>query len=326
MDAAANKKSKGGLKNFVKNQALLIGLILIVVFFSLTTTKFLTKTNLLLILQQATIVGIAGTAMTFVLVTGNFDLCMGATITLSVLLSIDLHEKIGCLPAVLIALGACMLVGLVNGLLVGYLRIPSMIATLGTQTILSGAMLIYTGGQLRWINDPSSTWYQIFGRTKIFNTVPVSVVILVAAVLIFEYILVRTAFGVKVKAVGGNALALRYSGSDDRKIIVTCFVLAGLMGALAGLVMGSRTMKYQTEQAFGYEFDCISAVILGGTSLSGGSGSVVKTLLGVVIIAALNNGFLMFGLPYYFQWVVQGLIILVMVYFDVLSQRREGLS
>lgn len=319
------KKRENSFASFFKNQALLIGLIVVFAFFSLTTDNFLSKSNFLLILQSATIVGIAGCAMTLVLITGNMDLCMGATITLVVLLSVDLHDKVGPLLAVIIAVAACLVVGLINGLLVGYLKVHSMIATLGMQTILSGIMLLYTKGQLSWVNSPNSTWFKYFGRAKIVG-IPVQVIILIVMVVVFEFILKRTTFGTKVCAVGGNAIAVRYNGSDDRKIVLICFVLSALMGALAGLVMGSRTMKYQTEIAFGYEFDVISAAILGGTSLSGGKGSVVKTLIGVLIITGLNNGFLMFGLPYYFQWVVQGLIILIMVFFDVLSMRKEGLA
>ena len=309
----------------LKNQALLLGLIVVFAVFSLTTDNFMSKANLLLILQQATIVGIAGCAMTYVIITGNMDLCMGATITLAVLLSIDLHDKLGPTLAVIIAVLACLVVGVINGLLVGYLKIHSMIATLGMQTILSGAMLLYTKGQLSWVNNPKETWFRFFGRVKV-GGVPMQVIILIVLVIVFEYILKKTTFGTNVCAVGGNALAVRYNGSDDRKIVLGCFVISSLVGALAGLVMGSRTMKYQTEIAFGYEFDVISAVILGGTSLNGGKGSVVKTLLGVLIITSLNNGFLMFGLPYYFQWVIQGVIILVMVLFDVIAKRKEGIA
>lgn len=311
------------LKKAVKNQALLISLIVIAAFFSVVTDNFLSKTNLMLIFQQACIVGIAACAMTYVFVAGNMDLSAGAVITLAVLLSVDLHDKLGPLPAVLIAVAACLLVGVVNGLIIGYLKVHSMIVTLGTTMILSGVMLRYTGGQLTWVDNPGDTWFRFFGRETLLG-VPVQVIILLVAVVVFEFVLKRTTFGVKVQAAGGNASALRYSGSDDRKIVLATFILSALMAAVAGLVMGSRTMKYQTEIAFGYEFDAISAVILGGTSLSGGYGSVYKTLIGVLTMQSLYNGFLMLGLPYYFQWIVQGLVILLMVLVDVLSKRKEG--
>lgn len=321
----ADGQKRFSAAKILKSQALILGLIGIVVVFSLINGNFLSSSNILLVLQQATIVGIAGCGMTYVLIAGKLDLSMGAIITLSVLLSVDLHDIMGPLPAVIIALAACVLVGVINGLLVGYLRVDSMIVTLGIQGILGGIMLLYTGGLLTWVDQPGDTWFQIFGRTTV-GGVPVSVIILVVVTIIFEFILKKTTFGIKLQAAGGNASALRYSGSDDRKIVLITFIISALMAGLAGLVMGSRTMKYQNEIAFGYEFTVISAVVLGGTSLAGGYGSATKTLIGVLIMSALNNGFLMIGLDYYFQWVVQGIVILIMVYFDVLSRKKEGLA
>jgi len=311
------------ISEFLKKQALLIGLLAIVVFFSLVTKNFFSKSNLMLVLQQAAVVGIASCAMTFVLIAGNFDLAMGATITLSVLLSIDLHDKMGPLPAVLIALAACVLVGMCSGFFVGYLRVHSMVITLGMMSILTGLMLLYTGGTLRWVDNPPATWFRIFGRGSAFG-IPVQVILLLAFIIIFEFVLNKTTFGIKVQAVGGNADAVRFSGLSDKRIVMTTFVLSGLMSGIAGLVMASRSMQYQTGIAFGYEFNVLSAVILGGTSLAGGKGSVYGSLMGVLIIIALTNGFLMIGLPYYFQWVIQGFVIVVIVWIDVSSKRREG--
>ncbi len=324
------KKSTGadkltGVKKVFMNWALLLGLIGIVAIFSLITQNFFSISNLMLVLQQSSIVGIAACAMTFVIITGNFDLSMGATITTAVLLSVDLHDKLGTLPAVLIAVAACLIVGLINGYIVGYIKVNSMIITLGTMMILKGAILLYTGGQLSWVASPKTTWFQFFGRADVLG-IPMQVLLLAMCVILFEFVLKRTTFGVKIQAAGGNASALRYSGTDDRKIVLIAFVLSALMSALAGLIMGSRTMKFQQEIAFGYEFDVISAVILGGASLTGGSGSVVKTLIGVVILTVLQNGFLMIGLSYYFQWLVQGIVILFMVFIDVTAKRKEGLA
>ncbi|MFP3091009.1 ABC transporter permease [Treponema sp. TIM-1] len=310
---------------FIKKQALLIGLLAIIVFFSLVTDNFFSVSNLMLVLQQAAVVGIASCAMTFVLIAGNFDLSMGATITLSVLLSIDLHDKLGPLPAVLIALAACVLVGMCSGFFVGYLRVHSMVITLGMMSILTGTMLLYTGGGLSWVDNPSATWFRVFGRDSLFG-IPVQVILLLVFIGIFEFILNKTTFGIKVQAVGGNADAVRFSGLNDKQIVLATFILSGLMSGIAGLVMASRTMQYQTGIAFGYEFNVLSAVILGGTSLSGGKGSVYGSLLGVLIIIALTNGFLMIGLPYYFQWVMQGLVIVVIVWIDISSRYREGLA
>ncbi|MBQ4062068.1 MAG: ABC transporter permease [Clostridia bacterium] len=317
------KKPSGKLVRIVKDQALLVGLIVIIAVFSLATENFLSKANILLVLQQACVVGIAACAMTYVFIAGNMDLSVGAMITLSVLISVDLHDKIGPLLSVILAVVLCMIVGVINGYIVGYLKVHSMIVTLGMMMILDGVMLLYTGGQLTWVDNPNATWFRYFGRETLFG-IPMQVILLFVLVIIFEIILKKTTFGIKVQAAGGNPSALRYSGSNDKRVVLLTFVLSGLMSAVAGLVMGSRTMQYQTEIAFGYEFEAISAVILGGTSLSGGYGSVYKTLIGVLIMTSLYNGFLMLGLPYYFQWIVQGVVILIMVLFDVIAKRKEG--
>jgi ribose/xylose/arabinose/galactoside ABC-type transport system permease subunit len=311
--------------NIAKKQALLIGLVGIIVFFSLVTKNFFSLNNLMLILQDSSIVGIAACAMTFVLIAGNFDLAMGAEITLAVLLSIDIHIKVGPTAGIAAAIGVCVLIGVIQGFFVGYLKVHSLIITLGMMTILTGAMLLYTGGGLRWIDEPSKTWFSVFGRENVFG-IPVPAIILIVCVIFFEFILKKTVYGIKVQAVGGNAYAVRFSGLNDKRIIMSTFVISGLMSAVAGIVMASRNMQYQTEIAFGYEFDVLSAVILGGTSLTGGVGSVVKSLLGVVIIVSLTKGFLMIGLPYYFQWVMQGLVILLIVWLDVASRKKESLS
>lgn len=318
-------KKRTSFGGILKKQALLLGLLGIIVFFSLVTKNFFSTSNLLLVLQQASIVGIAGCAMTFVLIAGNFDLSMGATITLSVLLSIDLHDKIGPLPAILIALAACTIVGIINGFFVGYLKIHSLIVTLGMMSVVGGLMMLYTGGLLSWVDDPKSTWFSVFGRGDVFG-VPVQVIILVLAVVLMEFILKKTTFGIKVQSVGGNSSASRFSGINDKKVVMITFIMSGIMSALAGIVMASRTMQYQTEIAFGYEFNVLSAVILGGASLAGGEGSVVRTLIGVLIMTSLRNGFLMIGLPYYFQWIVQGVVIMLMVWIDGVSKRKEGLA
>jgi ribose transport system permease protein len=172
-------KQQNFIFGFLKKQALLIGLLAIIVFFSLVTKNFFSVSNLMLVLQQAAVVGIASCAMTFVLIAGNFDLAMGATITLSVLLSIDLHDKLGPLPAVLIALAACVLVGMCSGFFVGYLRVHSMVITLGMMSILTGLMLLYTGGGLSWVDNPPATWFRFFGRGSVFG-IPVQVILLLA--------------------------------------------------------------------------------------------------------------------------------------------------
>lgn len=318
-------ESGNGFLSGVKKQGLLIGLVVIIIVFSLTTSNFFSVSNLLQILQQSAIVAIAGCGITLVVIAGNLDLALGANITMSVLMSVKLHDILGPGPALLLGLLFCILSSLASGYLVGYLKIHSMIITLGMMSILGGIMLLYTGGQIARVDDAKNTWFSVFGRGTV-GSIPVQVIIMIAVIILFEFILKKTAFGRKVQAVGGNTSAARYSGIDDKKTVLITFLLSGVMAWLAGIVMGSRTMQYQTEIAFGYEFDVLSAVILGGANLSGGSGSVVRTALGVLILSSLKNGFIMMGLPYHFQWIVQCVVTLIVVWADGISKRKEALA
>lgn len=312
-------------KWLIKKQLLFISLLALLLIFSLASDKFFSITNLVLILSQVSIVGLVACAMTYVMIGGNFDLTVGVVITMGALLSIDLHDKIGPVWGIVLPLIVGLCTGAICGFFIGYLKINSLIITIGLSSIIQGTTLLYTSGRQAQIKAPDETWFAAIGRGTI-GKIPVPIVLLIIAVVIFYFVLKKTTFGTKLYAVGGNAIASRFSGINDRKIILITFLLSGFMAALAGVVLGSRLMTFQLNLGNGYEFDVLSGVILGGTSLAGGEGSVVRTFIGILIIGVLANGFIMLGFQYYFQWIIQGIIIIGVIYADSVSKRNVTMA
>lgn len=328
---AKTAHAQGAVKsriNFVfllKKQGLLLALIIIVIFFALTTDKFFSYRNLTLILRQVSILGVIACGMTFVIIAGNFDLSVGSLTSLTAVIAISLHDKIGPIPAMLIALIAGLVFGSASGFLVGYQKLNSLIITLGMLVAIQAITLIYTGGKYSRIADPEATWFSFIGRGFVAG-LPFPIIIYAFFIAIFAVILNKTVFGRQVLAVGGNPTASLFTGIRQSFIVLMTFVMTGVLAAVGGIMLGSRMMAAQNYIGEGYELQVITGVILGGTSLEGGEGSIVKTFLGILIIGVLKNGFIMLGLPYYFQWVVQWIIILAVVWIDVATKRGKVLG
>jgi ribose/xylose/arabinose/galactoside ABC-type transport system permease subunit len=215
--------------------------------------------------------------------------------------------------------------GTIAGLLVGKLRLNSLIITLGFLAALQAVTLIYTGGKYSRIVAPEETWFGFIGRGFVLG-IPMPVIILGVLIIVFSIILTRTVFGRHILAVGGNSVASRFSGIRDSNIIMGTFIISGGLTAIAGILLGSRLMAAQNYLGQGYEFEVIAGVILGGTSLQGGEGNIFKAFIGILIIGILRNGFLLLGLPYYFQWVAQWVIVVGVVWIDVASRRGKLLA
>lgn len=279
----------------------------------------------MLVLRQVSILGTIAIGMTLVIIGGNFDLSVGSLASLTAVVVITLHDIVGPVPAMLITLLVGMLFGTLAGLLVGKLRLNSLIITLGFLAGIQAITLIYTGGRYSQVAAPDETWFGFIGR-GFFLGVPMPVIILAFLILIFSLLLQRTVFGRRVVAVGGNSVASRFSGIRDSNTILMTFIISGGLTAVAGIILGSRLMAAQNYLGQGYEFEVIAGVILGGTSLQGGEGNIFKAFIGILIIGILRNGFLLLGLPYYFQWVAQWVIVLAVVWLDVASKRGSLLA
>lgn len=290
-----------------------VGLLLLLCFgFALTSDRFLTVNNGLIILQQSAVLLVAAVAMTFVIVSGSIDLSVGSVVALSALAAAALSPAFG-VWVILPAVGIGFLCGLLNGFLFSYGKIPSFIVTLGTMVIFRGLVLLYTKGAPVSIADRDFlTLYT--GR---FLGIPNSVLIAILATLIAAVIFNHTVFGREVRAVGGGERVALLSGIRVDRVKLWVFVLCGALCGLAGLLQSARTMAATAQLAQGLELDVIAAVVVGGTPLTGGIGRIRGTVLGVLIIAILSNGMNMTGVDPYLQNILKGLVLIIAVFLTI---------
>ncbi len=305
----------------LKNWAIVGAMIIVYLMFAVMSANFRTAENTILIFRQVSVIAVMGCGMSFVIIGGNFDLSVGSLLSLCCCVCIDLHDKIGPIPAILITIVVGILSGAVCGFLVGYLRLNSMIITLGMMNVLQALALMYTGGSSVTLHD-QSVWFGKIGKGSL-GPIPYVTLIMIAVVIIYALLLTKTVFGHQVLASGSNGEACRFSGINDKNVIFKTFVLSGISVSVAAIMLCSRGGAAQTTIGQGYEFDVITGVILGGASLSGGSGNIVKTLIGVMIIGILKNGFVILGLPYYLQWLAQCIIILLAVWMAIRAAKRR---
>lgn len=319
---------KGALSkaaNIAKQQGILLAFICLLLLFSLTSDVFLTYKNITLVLRQISIWGVIACGMTFVIIGGNWDLSVGSLTSLTTVVVITLHDKIGPVPAMIVAVLVGLISGVISGYLVGFQKLNSLIITLGMLGVLQAITLIYTGGKYSRILNPDDTWFSFIGRGFLWG-VPFPVILLVVIGVIFAILLSRTVYGRRVMAVGGNPVASKYTGIRESLVVMSTFMLTGIATGIGGIMLGSRMMAAQNYIGEGYEFQVITGVILGGTSLTGGEGNIFKSIIGIVIIGMLNNWFILMGMQYYYQWTAQWVIILAVVWLDVAAKRGKMLG
>lgn len=288
----------------------LAAFVLLVAAASLLSPRFLTVPNLLNVLRQVSIVGILAIGMTFVILTRGIDLSVGSTLGIAVVLFAGSIDSRGMAVAIPIGLGVAALVGLVNGIGVAYGGLPAFIMTLGMLSFVRGLAFIYTGGTpVPIINEG----FYAFGNGTIVG-LPIPALILVAALLLSGFVLGLTPFGRSVYAIGSNEDAARLSGVPVRTYKVLVYVIAGLLSGLAGLVYASQLSIGTPIAGQGYELDAIAAVVVGGTSLFGGKGSVAGTFLGTLIIGVLANILNLTAVDPFVQQLFKGALIIVAVF------------
>lgn len=308
----------------LKNQAIVVAMFAVFLVFALLSPQFSTRDNVILIFRQVATIAVMGCGMSFVIIGGNFDLSVGSLLSLCCVMCISLHDTLGPIPAILITVVVGIASGMVCGFLVGYLRLNSMIVTLGMMNVLQALTLMFTGGSSVTLMN-QKVWFTQIGKGSIAG-IPYVTIIMIVCIALYAILLNKTVFGHHVLAVGSNDEACRYSGINDKKVVLQTFVLSGVSTAVGAIMLCSRGGAAQNTMGQGYEFDVITGVILGGANLNGGSGSILKTLVGVMIIGILKNGFVIIGLPYYLQWLVQCLIILLAVWISIKSARKKALA
>jgi len=297
-----------GIARHVAPNTLPIALLAVVLFFTVLEPAFLTTDNLVGILRQVAIIGIMAVCMTFVIMTGGIDLSVGPVLALSGLVAFFALTAGLPLPIVVLAgLSVGVVVGLANGLIVAFFRLPPIIVTLAMLSIVRGTALIIGGPEQHLIrNEPA---YSFIGTGSILG-LPVSVYILAAVALVMILVQRHTPLGLLVAAIGDNERAAKLSGHRTRLTKTMVYVICGAGAALAGIIQSSQVhTALATYGPFGTELDVIAAVVLGGTSIMGGNGSIARTILGVFFLGVLNNGMNILNVPIDMQLIAKGAII-----------------
>lgn len=294
-----------------------IGIFLLASFLSPT---FLTEANLTNVLRQVVVVSLLACGVTFIIILGHIDVSLGSVLALCGVLSASVMAMTGSLTlAILTGLAVGIITGLINGFVVTFFRIPSFIMTLAMTTVARGLALLYTGGApISGLGD-----YKIIGQGSI-GPFPISVLVLIAFVSLCWVLLNKTKFGRYIYAVGGNERAARASGINPDSIVVKAFILNGILCAVAGIVFMSRINSGQPAGGVGYEFDAITAVVVGGTSLMGGVGTITGTIIGSMIIGVINNILNLMNVSSYWQQIIKGLIIAIAVILDVWTKSARS--
>lgn len=288
-------------------------LLVICIFATILSPSFLSVTNLFNVFKQITVAGVVGCGMTFVILTGGIDLSVGSILGLSGVLAAGVLESTGNTAfAITLALAVGILCGAVNGFFVSFCEIPPFISTLGMMTLLRGCVLVYTKGSPISIKSDA---YKFFGKGAIAG-IPVPVIILILLFLLAHYILTQTSFGRSVYAFGGNREAARLSGISTRFTEWMVYTINGLMCGIAGVILTARLGSAQSTSGTGIEMDAIAAVILGGTSLSGGVGFVLPTVVGAMIMGIIDNILTLMNVNPHATNIVKGAVILIAVLVD----------
>lgn len=305
-------------KKFMNDGSLLLVILALVVFFSIKSDYFLSFKNMMNMLVSVSVIGIASTAFTCTLIARGPDLTTGAMMALSSCLAALLVEKhsVAWPVALLVALAVGSLFGLVNGLLITGFKIAPIVITLGMMSVVRGTAYILTDGLTVFITEPHLKW---LGSGKILG-VSTPVWILVLCFLILSFITKRTVFGRKIFACGSNAAASRLAGIKVNSIVTILFTMSGFLSALAGLVMAGISSAALPSAAETYNMDVMTAVLLGGTALTGGEGSVLKTFMGLLIIGIINNGMALLNVPSYWQTLAKGALLIFAVVYDAIRK------
>ncbi len=305
------------IKKLLIDNKSLIGLLLLMFGVSLFSPNFLTVDNLLNVLRQTSINAIIALGMTYVILTAGIDLSVGSVLAFSGAICASLiASDVNIVLAVVMTLGVGGLLGAANGMVISFFGVQPFIATLVGMTMIRGATLVYTGGRPISTGDfdVAESFYSLGGGY--IAGIPVPIVIALVVFVIAWIVLNRAALGRYVYAIGGNEAVTLIAGINVNRVKMIVYILSGVMAALAGIILTARLESAQPTAGAGYELDAIAAVVLGGTSLMGGRGTLVGTLIGALIIGVLNNALNLMDVSSYYQQIAKGAVILLAVVVD----------
>lgn len=317
--------------SYIRRFQSLMALVALCIVLSLLSEPFLTAANGLNVLRQVSVNICISTGMTLIILTGGIDLSVGSILAFCGAITAGLLKTGIRLPSADLFIGFTLLGALLGSLIVGGIlgwfngfaitkfKVPPFVATLAMLSIARGLTMLYTGGKP--ISDLGSNF--AFIGSGSFIGLPVPVWIALVVVLISAFITTKTKLGRYIYAIGGNETAAKFSGIRIKRIKLIVYILGGVMAAIGGIIVTSRLNSAQPDAGISYELDAIAAVVIGGTSLNGGKGTIWGTVIGAVIIGVLNNGLVLLNVSPFWQQVVKGFVILLAVAIDKLGDKRE---
>lgn len=310
MSEKINKRVFGSNLNAMGNYIvkLVVATIVLVSLMSVFIPHFFSGVNFVNVLNSTAITGIISFGMTMVIITGAIDLSVGSLVALtSVIICQSINSGLPAWVAIIMAFLGCAVFGLINSFFVSKLKINAFIITMGTMSVVRGLAYIIIGGRPKpFVSDG----IRFFGKEKLFGVIPYPVIFMLLTVALVWYILKHTQFGRNVYAIGNNAETARLSGINVLKTRTLVFVIMSLLCAVAGFLLTAQAYSGIPQAGEGYELDAITAVVLGGAAMEGGSGTVLGTLLGTVIVAIVMNGMNLLSVPYFYQLLVKGIIVI----------------
>lgn len=322
MEIKTNKLSEiKGFFNF-KESGILLALIIMCIALSLATPNFLNQYNLGIVVRQASFVALVALGQTLVLITGGIDLSVGSVAGLSSILGAIIMTSTPINPylAALIAILLGMIFGIINGVFISKIGLNPFIVTLATGEAFAGIILVITRGYPVLGIPPS---FRYLGQGMV-GPVPVPVVILILIAIVLAYILKNTPFGRYIYAIGGNEDAAKLVGIRVDKIKISVYALSGMLAALAGIIFVSRANAGQCTIGASWLMPSVTAAIIGGTSLSGGEGTILGTLIGAILMGVLANGIVLLNVSSYWERVIIGVVVLVAVIIDIIRKRNRN--
>lgn len=314
------KKYFGSIRDLM---GVIIAFVVLFVLLSVLSEKFLTPQNLFNVIRQITVNIVLACGMTMVILIGGIDLSVGSTVAISACLCGGFITNNGMpMPvAVLLAVLCGTALGAINGAVIANTNIPPFIVTLATMNVGRGFVRIYTDCATILVQNKA---FSYIGKGKILDVIPIHIIYVIIACVIASFVLGRTKFGRNIYAIGDNEQAAVYSGINVKKTKFMVYIIVGIFASCAGILSAARTSSALFSVGEGYEMDAISAVVLGGTSMTGGSGRLGGTIIGALLIGIISNGMNLLGIDSSWQYVVKGIVLLLAVYLDFIKKKRDN--
>ncbi|MBI9103989.1 MAG: ABC transporter permease [Spirochaetales bacterium] len=301
----------------------IVFIVILAILMILSPNAFARPANLMNIFKQASINGILAMGMMFVIISGGIDLSVGSIVALTGVVAASFAHpgEFPLIVPIILSLTIGLFIGWLNGVGVAYGNIPPFIVTLGMMTIIRGVALIVSGGApVFGVTDE----FENIAGAFLFDRIPLLVIYFIVITGISAYILTKSVFGRRVYAIGGNEVSAAFSGINVQKIRISVFMISGLLAGFSGLLLASRTVSGIPTAGQSYELDAIAAVIIGGISMSGGSGRWYGTVIGALLIAVIGNGLDILNVSSHYQLVIKGAIIIVAVLLDVKGKQKAA--